>query len=197
MFVVGVTGGIGCGKSLVTSLFEQCAITIIDTDVISRQSVTLGSTCLEQLTQKFSHSILLDDGNLDRNKLREIIFTDNQAKAFVESVIHPVVRSEIHHQITTARSAYCILASPLLFETKQTGLTDRVLVVDVPPELQCLRTMKRDNITEEQIKRITDSQVDRQFRLERADDVIDNSGSVDNTNAQVLHLHALYLSLAS
>lgn len=196
MFVVGVTGGIGCGKSLVTSLFERCGISIIDTDVISRQSVALGSTCLEELTQKFSSSILLDDGNLDRKKLREIIFTDSQAKAFVESVIHPVVRSEILHQINTARSAYCILASPLLFETKQTGLVDRILVVDVPPELQLLRTMKRDQITEEQIKRITDSQVDRQFRLEHADDVIDNSGSIENTNAQVLHLHELYLSLA-
>ena len=196
MFVVGVTGGIGCGKSLVTSLFERCGITIIDTDVISRQSVALGSTCLEELTHKFSPSILLADGNLDRKKLREIIFTDSQAKTFVESIIHPVVRSEILHQITTARSAYCILASPLLFETKQTGLTNRILVVDVPPELQFLRTMKRDNITEEQIKRITDSQVDRQFRLEHADDVIDNSGSVENTNAQVLHLHELYLSLA-
>ena len=195
MFVVGVTGGIGCGKSLATSLFERCGITIIDTDVISRQSVELGSVCLEQLTQKFSPTILLDDGNLNRKKLREIIFTDSQAKAFVEGVIHPVVRSEILHQINTARSDYCILSSPLLFETKQTKLTNRVLVIDVPPELQFLRTMKRDKITEEQIKRITDSQVDRQFRLEHADDVIDNSGSVENTNAQVLHLHELYLSL--
>lgn len=196
MFVVGVTGGIGCGKSLATSLFERCGVSIIDTDVISRQSVAVGSVCLDQLTQKFSSRILLDDGNLDRKKLREIIFTDSQAKAYVENIIHPVVRSETLHQIATARSAYCILSSPLLFETKQTELTSRILVVDVPQELQLLRTIKRDNTTEEQIKRITDSQVDREFRLEHADDVIDNSGSVENTNAQVLQLHEHYLSLA-
>lgn len=196
MFVVGVTGGIGCGKSMVTSLFEKMSITIIDTDVISRQSVELGSSCLAQLAETFSPNILLNDGNLDRKKLRDIIFTDQNAKAVVEEIIHPVVRSEILNQITLVKSAYCILSSPLLFETQQTGLTNRILVVDVPPELQFLRTMKRDKITEEQIKRITDSQVDRQFRLEHADDVIDNSGSIENTDAQVQHLHELYLSLA-
>lgn len=196
MFVVGVTGGIGCGKSTVTDMFSELGVDIVDADLISRDSVNVGSTCLSKLAEHFSDHILLPDGNLNREKLREIIFNNSTEKDYVEGVIHPFVREEILSQLKASSSKYTILSSPLLFETKQTALTHRDLVVDIPVKLQVSRTQKRDRISEELISCIIESQSNRQFKLEKADDVIDNSGSLEQTHKQVLELHKVYLSLA-
>lgn len=194
MFIVGVSGGIGSGKTTVTDMFADKGITVVDADTISRSCVAVGSPALSQLVTHFSNRILLADGGLNRAKLRDIIFKSPMEKNVVESIIHPLVRNEIHAQLQSSSSAYTLLSSPLLLETQQAALSNRILIVDVPVDLQISRTLIRDKIDKDQVNRIIATQSNRQFKLEKADDVIDNSQTLDHTRQQVTQLHERYLT---
>lgn len=196
-FVVGVTGGIGSGKSAVCQRFEQLGITCIDADRVAREVVEPHSFALLKIQQHFGQNIILADGKLDRTQLRAIIFNQPDEKRWLESLLHPIINTETQHQIESATSNYVIYTSPLLFETKQYKTVDRVLVIDVPVELQISRTEERDNINTELVKSILSSQASRSDRLTIADDVIVNDKSIDDLYLQVDQLHKLYLDLAT
>lgn len=196
MFVVGVTGGIGSGKTAVTDAFAEYGIDVIDADVASRIVVEPGTEALARIAEHFGPAILQSDGSLDRAALRRVIFADPAAKRWLEQLLHPLIGAEIRRQLEAARSPYTIFVSPLLVESGQRQLCDRLLVVDVPESVQLERTMARDSNDAEQVRRIIASQADRQQRLAAADDVIENTGTLDELRARVAELHHVYLELA-
>ncbi len=197
MFVVGITGGIGSGKTAVTNYFADLGITIVDADIASRVVVEPGRPALAAIAEHFGTDLLLPDGTLNRPAMRREIFSDPEKKRWLESLLHPAINAEVHRQLEEATSPYAIFVSPLLVEGTHGSLCDRVLVVDVPEELQLQRTMARDNNDAEQVKRIIASQATRAQRLARADDVIENTSTLDALRAQVEALHARYLQLAA
>lgn len=197
MFKVGLTGGIGSGKTSVCKVFADCGIDIIEADDVSREVVVLGSPCLDAIHKHFGDDILLDDGNLNRAALRERIFNNAEEKHWLEQLLHPAIRKRIIEKLEESSSAYCILSSPLFFETNQQVLVDRTLIVDVPEEIQLARASTRDDVDQKQIRAIMDSQIARNKRLELADDIIDNSGSFEFAREAALELHNHYLELAS
>ena len=197
MFIVGLTGGIGSGKSVVSSIFVEYGIVVVDADIIARESVQRGSHCFEHIVNHFGRTILLENGELDRRQLRKIIFTDIAEKQWLESITHPIVRKKILDDIKNARSVYCILSSPILLETTLFQLVNRILVIDLDESQQLQRASARDGSNIEDIRNIMASQISRPERLQRADDIIDNSGSLVHTQHQVAELHNQYLQLAS
>ncbi|GAB5453340.1 MAG: dephospho-CoA kinase [Halioglobus sp.] len=194
--VVGITGGIGSGKSAVTSRFEALGITVVDADLASRVIVEPGKPALEAIAQHFGADILLPDGCLDRAALRSRVFADEQERLWLEQLTHPLIGQEILDQLAASTSAYTILSSPLLLETSQKALSDCVVVVDVPEAVQLERTMARDSNDEAQVRRIMAAQMPRQERLQRADIVIDNSGSMAKLDTVVAELHVEFLQRA-
>ncbi len=196
MFCVGLTGGIGSGKTTVSDAFNELGITIVDTDVIAREIVRPKSYCLDEIETRYGKKILDKDGALDRKKLRAIIFQDDSEKHWLESLMHPVIRQHTEQQIQSATSPYVILSSPLLIESPDVELVDRVLVVDVPESTQVSRTHLRDGVDKTQIQRTIEVQLTRQERLDRADDIIDNSLDKSHTLEQVKRLHKTYLALS-
>jgi dephospho-CoA kinase len=196
MFVVGITGGIGSGKTAVTNAFAALGIAVIDADLASRAVVEPGTPALAEIARHFGRTILQDDGKLDRAALRRIIFLDAAAKQWLEELLHPLIGAEIRREIAAASGPYVIFVSPLLIESTQHTLCDRILVVDVPEQLQLSRTMARDNNDREQVQRIIASQASRQQRLARADDVLENAGTLEQLQARVAELHLHYLSCA-
>ena len=195
-YVIGVTGGIGSGKTAVSDHFESLGITVVDADIASRTVVEPGKPALTKIAEHFGADILLDDGALDRAKLRAAIFRDDSERQWLEALLHPLIREEIVNGLDNAKSSYAILVSPLLVESGQNQLVERVLVVDVPESLQLERTVKRDSNSEEQVKAIIAAQASRQQRLDFADDVITNDGSLSQLQSQVEELHHQYLELA-
>lgn len=195
-FIVGVSGGIGSGKTTVTDAFAQFGIEIVDADVIAREVVEPGSDALGHIQQHFGDEILLSDGGLDRAALRQRIFADETQKAWLNQLLHPLIRQRIEAQLEAATSPYAILSAPLLLENKLTHLCDRVLIIDVSEATQVQRTVARDHNNKDQVRAIMRSQVSRDQRLAVADDVIDNNGSPEATLAQVRTLHQRYLTLA-
>ncbi len=195
MLKIGLTGGIGSGKSKVSRLFEELGIAIIDADIIARQIVEPGQPVLRLLDQTFPN-ILNKDGSLNRAKLRETVFSDATKKKQLENIMHPHVYARINDALKQLEGDYCILAIPLLLETQMTSLVDRILVIDCPVAAQMERVKRRDGLSIKQISRIIDSQIGREKRLSYADDVIDNSKSVKQLAEQVKKLHNLYISLA-
>ncbi len=196
MFVVGVTGGIGSGKTAVTDHFAQQGIEIIDADLAARKVVESGSAALEAIKNHFGAQILLANGELDRPALRQTIFSNADEKRWLEALLHPLIADEIMNGLQAARSPYAIFSSPLLFESEQALICNRVLLVDVPVALQVQRTMHRDDNDEAQVQRIIDSQMSRQQRLDKADDVICNDRDLDSLYRQADTLHQQYLALA-
>lgn len=196
MFVVGVTGGIGSGKTAVTDYFSQKGIEVIDADLASRQVVAPGSEALAAIKSHFGEAIILANGELDRPALRKIIFSNNEEKIWLESLLHPLIAREIMHGLQSANSVYAIFSSPLLFESGQEAICNRVLLIDVPEEIQVQRTIQRDNNDESQVKRIIASQMPRQERLAKADDIILNDQDMDYLFTQVDKLHKQYLNMA-
>lgn len=196
MFRVGLTGGIGCGKTTVLELFKKLSVPVLDADLIARQLVEKGQPALVEIAQAFGDGILTADGSLDRARLREIVFSDTHRKQKLESIIHPLVFQSIESQLKQLTAPYCIICIPLLFETNQTAFVDRILVVDCPVEIQMERVKKRDKLPVKLIKSIIDSQVSRAYRLEKADDIIDNSASEATLAERVKNLHNLYFSLS-
>jgi dephospho-CoA kinase len=197
MLKVGLTGGIGCGKSAVARIFSQLNIPVIDADEIAHRLVEPGQPALAQIQQEFGADVLGTDGSLNRKKLKELIFSDLKQKQKLESIIHPLVYQAIQAELKLLTAPYCIICIPLLFETNMSHFVDRILVVDCAVEIQIERVRSRDNLTVERIQSIIDSQVSRTFRIEKADDLIDNSDTDDKLAECVKKLHNLYLSLST
>jgi dephospho-CoA kinase len=187
--IVGVTGGIGSGKSAVTAMLEELGITIVDADLASRVIVEPGKPALEAIAEHFGAEFLLPNGSLDRALLRTRVFSDESSRLWLEQLTHPLIGEEIQHQLQNSKSAYTVLSSPLLLETHQKELTDCIVVVDVPESLQIERTVKRDNNKAAQIERIMAAQMSRSERLKHADFIIDNSKSLTSLRAEVAQLH--------
>ncbi len=195
--IIGLTGGIGSGKSTVAEAFRQHGINTVDADSASRAVVEPGMPALESIGQHFGANILQQDGCLDRAALRSIVFSDPQQKAWLESLLHPLIREWIIQQLQISTGPYVVLESPLLFETDQHQLADTVVLVDIPEELQIERASARDSNLADQIKRIIDSQMPRQEKLSRADIVFDNSQPLETVASRVADLHNQFLSLAA
>ena len=194
--IIGLTGGIGSGKSEASRRFAERGVAVVDADVVAREVVEPGAPALIQIAAHFGSNILDADGHLNRSKLRAIIFSNPAEKEWLESLLHPIINTEIRYQLAKATSPYSILASPLLLETQQFQLVDRVLVIDTSEQLQLERATHRDKNNEAQIKAIMQTQLSRQERCARATDVINNHGSIDELDAQVEKLHQRYLDLA-
>ncbi len=195
-FVVGITGGIGSGKTTVTDLFAKYAIEVIDADVIAREVVEPGTPALKAIINKFGQSVLDESDSLDRAKLRSLVFNDIEVKNWLNQLLHPAIRRQMLLQTQQAKSDYCLLSVPLLVENKLNEQVDRVVIVDVDEPTQLQRTLLRDKTNEKQIRAIMSAQATRQQRLEVADDVIDNNGGTDALFKQVFQLHQYYLQLA-
>ncbi|WP_111643188.1 dephospho-CoA kinase [Marinimicrobium alkaliphilum] len=196
-WVVGITGGIGSGKSAATRHFQALGIEVVDADALARVVVEPGRPALATIAGHFGGRTLTADGQLNRPYLRDLIFSDPSAKQWLEQLLHPLIRTEIVSQLNDARSPYAILSSPLLLETDQHTLTHRIAVVDLPEALQIERASQRDGNTPAQIEAIMANQLSRAERLARADDVIDNSGSLRALKERVENLHERYLAMAS
>ncbi|WP_126453542.1 dephospho-CoA kinase [Sulfuriflexus mobilis] len=192
MHVIGLTGGIASGKSAVAAEFASLGAPVIDADLIARELVEPGMPALAKVCQRFGHSILLENGELDRAALREIIFDDAQARHDLEAILHPLIRQTIEQRLTTLDACYCIVVIPLLAESGAWPILDRVLVVDCPEALQRQRLQQRDQVDEALAERILAAQASREERRARADDVIDNSGSREQLQSAVRQLDGQY-----
>jgi len=195
-FVVGLTGGIGSGKTTVANLFAAEGITLVDADIVAREVVAPGSKGLEAIVTHFGAEILTPEGELDRAKLRQRIFSNPEEREWLNQLLHPMIRQEMLAQVEKATSAYVIMVVPLLFENGLDRLVNRTLVVDISPELQINRTVKRDNVDASQVNSIISSQSSRSEKLARADDIIDNQGEISTLKREVLALHQRYLQLS-
>ena len=199
-YVVGLTGGIGSGKSTIAELFAELGVPVIDADLVARQVVEKGSPLLAEIAVHFGPEILLEDGALNRAALREKVFNHEREKQWLNQLLHPAIRDEMLQQLATQNAPYCIFMVPLLIENKLTALCQRILIVDVSEQTQMTRASKRDNNQLALIKNIMQSQVSRSERLQHADDVINNdadlSESLPQLKQKVLGLHHLYLQLA-
>lgn len=195
MVVVGLTGGIGSGKSTVARLFGNLGVHWVDADDVAREVVEPGTPALARIAEHFGTEILLPEGSLDRAGLRQIVFNDPSERAWLESLLHPIIRDELIRQLRPAdyELPYTLLVSPLLLETDQHNLVNRIVVVDVPVSVQIERTMARDANARDQVERIIAAQISREKRLERADDVIDNDRPMNEVERQVLDLHNRFL----
>jgi len=196
MLVVALTGGIGSGKSTVAERFAALGVPVIDADRIAHELTAPGGAALEAIFDAFGPAIMDPDGGLDRAALRRIVFSDQAARERLEAILHPRIRTRMLEQLSAASGAYAVLVIPLLFETRQADLADRVLVVDLPEDEQIRRVRLRSGLEVEEIRRILSSQIARPLRLAGADDVIDNSGDPAALDAKVENLHRIYLALA-
>ena len=196
MFTVALTGGIASGKSEVERRFAARGIEIIDADLVAREVIAIGTAGLKEITEAFGGEVLSADGSLDRKAMRERVFADGSARHRLESIIHPRVRATMQERAARVRSPYGVLVIPLFVESGEYTWVDRVLVVDVPREVQVRRLLARDGITAELAEAMLEAQATREQRLAIADDVIDNSASLDALDAVVETLHQHYLSLA-
>lgn len=197
MFVVGLTGGIGSGKTAVSDRFAALGIAIVDADVASRVVVEPGRPALADIAEHFGTEVIDAGGALDRAALRTRVFSDPNERRWLEQLLHPRIAEEIRSGIAGATSPYAMLVSPLLLEAGQAAHANRILVVDVPVEVQIARTMARDDNDEAQVRRIIAAQSPREDRLVRADDVIENDKGLDALASAVAELHARYLTLAA
>ncbi len=197
MLTIGLTGGIGCGKSTVARHFQTLAIPVIDADVIARELTTPDTPAFAEIFHHFGSAILNEYNSIDRKKLREIIFSNAEQRQWLEHLLHPLILQEINQRKKKADAPYCILVIPLLLEKKVYQDIDRILVVDTTEKLQTQRVMQRDQLTAEQVKAILAAQLARQERLMLADDVITNNGNLADLHQQVETLHQCYLRLTS
>jgi dephospho-CoA kinase len=193
--VIGLTGGIASGKTTVSDQFARLGIDIIDADVIAREVVAKGSPGLKTIVDEFGEEILTPTLELDRQKLRRIVFTDNTKKEWLNALLHPLIRTQMALQTNNAKSPYCILSVPLLVENKLNKMVDRTLVVDIDAATQLKRAMTRDSSEQIIIENIIASQATRSERLAVADDIISNTRDRDWLNAQVTDLHQIYLNI--
>jgi len=195
--IIGLTGGIASGKSTVARLFEARGIPVVDADMIAREVVGPGTTGLQAIRERFGDEILDADGQLDRARMRHLVFADDQARSDLEAIVHPRVRDTMNHRLSEAAAPYAIAMVPLLLETGQAARYDRILVVDTAQESQIQRAQARDGSPRDVIEGILKAQTSRDHRLSAADDVITNDAGPDSLEAQVDHLHERYLSQAA
>lgn len=195
--IIGLTGGIGSGKTTVANEFAKLGITVVDADIIAREVVAVGSAGLAQLVQHFGEDILTSNKALNRAKLRDIIFSNEAERLWVNQLLHPMIRTEMLEQCQSATSPYALMVVPLLFENGLDKLVTSTLVVDVPPELQLQRTSQRDGVAASQVQRIIDSQISREQRLTKANDIITNSSDLSDLHQQVTKLHTKYCAMAT
>ena len=196
MLKIGLTGGIGCGKTTVTHLFQELNVPIIDADVIAHELVEIGKPALHKIEELFGHHVINHDGSLNRATLRTLIFNDTGQKTNLEDLLHPLVYNEIENEINLLHTPYCIISIPLLFETNWEQKVDRVLTVDCSVETQIQRLLKRKSMNLEIIDAIIASQVPRSFRISHANDVLTNEYTYDILAEDVKKLHNLYLSIS-
>jgi dephospho-CoA kinase len=196
MLVVGLTGGIGSGKSTVARRLSGHGVPVIDADILAREQVAAGMPALAEIAREFGPHVLLPDGSLDRPALRALVFSDSNARRRLESLLHPRIRAEIQRRLQSLNAPYVVLVTPLLLETGQSDLVDRILVVDLPEEEQVRRVMRRDGLGEAQVRAIMGAQWPRQRRLQAAQDVIDNSGAPERLHTLTDTMHRRYMSLA-
>lgn len=196
VYTVALTGGIGSGKSTVTKAFSQLGTAVVDADVIARQVVEPGCPALNVIAEHFGEEILQKDGLLNRRLLREKIFNSPNEKQWLNNLLHPLIAQQTQTEIANASSPYVLWVVPLLVENNLHQRADRVLVVDVSPEIQIARTIERDNVSRQHVEQILAAQATRDERLAVADDVINNDGSPELVAANVDRLHRQYLELA-
>ena len=196
-FFVGLTGGIGSGKSAVADLFAARGIAVIDTDAIAHELTAPGGEAMPAIRDTFGAAVATPDGALDRAAMRNIVFADPPARKRLEAILHPLIRSESERRLASADSPYAILMVPLLVESGDyRKRVDRVAVVDCREETQIARVMRRNGLTRPEVERILAAQASRAQRLEAADDVIDNDGSLDELGPRIEQLHVSYLASA-
>ena len=200
MLIVGLTGGIASGKTTATDFFSRQGVPVLDADVIVHDLLSADETTYNEITALFGSDIVQTDNTIDRKKIRSIIFSDKQKRLKLEAIIHPKVREQIKKEITLLQSgpnpAYCIVCIPLLIETRQQDLLQRILLIDVPQETQIQRLRKRDKLSTDEIKNILLAQASREERLEAADDVIENNTNIEQFEKQLLNIHNIYTALA-
>lgn len=193
MFRVGLTGGIASGKSTVADMFAGLGAGVVDTDTVAREVVSPGEPGLEAVVAEFGAEILQPNGELDRRALRNIVFSEPERRELLESILHPLIRARTLQLVEELDTPYAIIVVPLLLETGFDELVERVLVVDCPEAQQLKRLCRRDDVGETEAQAMLAAQIDRQARLARADDVVDNSGDLQATRTQVAALHERYL----
>lgn len=196
MLLIGLTGGIGSGKTTVANYFAELGIPIIDSDEIARLVVLPGTEGLKQIAAHFGANILDENQQLNRAMLRQKIFSEPDEREWLENLLHPLIRAEIQRQAKQHAAAYAIIVIPLLIEAQFHDFINRVLVVDAPEQLQVTRASSRDQCSDVHIKKIMATQVSRSERLQYADDVITNDGDLSTLKAQVLKMHEFYLQIA-
>jgi dephospho-CoA kinase len=192
---VALTGGIGSGKSAASKHFESLGVPVIDADMLAHQMVQPGSPALAEIESVFGNHLTDSQGRLNRGTLREIVFNDPAQRKRLEAILHPPIRQAMERWIEQQTAPYAILVIPLLFETGQQDIAERILVVDCDESLQYNRVSQRDNLDESQISQILASQVDRQTRLQGADDIIENNGDLAALIKATEHMHHAYLAL--
>jgi dephospho-CoA kinase len=197
-YTVGLTGGIGSGKSTVAELFAKLGVHVIDTDEIAHEMTRPAGKAIAPIRAAFGTEMIAPDGSLDRVRMRRLVFRDVQARKRLEAILHPLIKADSDHRVGGAASPYAILVIPLLVESGvDRSRTARVLVVDCPETAQIERAMRRSSLPEAEIRAILGSQATREQRLAAADDVIDNSGGPEALEGQVSRLHEKYLTLAA
>lgn len=196
-FVLGLTGGIGSGKSAASQWFEAQGIAVVDADIVAREIVDIGQPALQQIREAFGDWVLLQDGSLNRRALRDHIFQSPEARKTLENITHPAIRTSIIQQLHAAQSPYTILVSPLLFETNQHELTQHTLLIDAAIELQIQRASQRDGQNVEQIQKIIAAQMPREQKCAMADDIVLNDGELEHLYAHLTPLHEKYLKMAA
>lgn len=197
MLRIGLTGGIGSGKSTVAAFFAKHAVPIIDADAIAHQLTRPGGNAIEPISKAFGADMLAPDKSIDRKRLAARVFNDPAQRVRLEAILHPMIRAEMQGAIRQLKTPYCLLVIPLLLETQQHDLVDRILVVDVDENTQLQRTQARDGRSADEIRAILAAQIERSQRLKQADDYITNNGDLTALQAQVEVLHQKYLSLAT
>lgn len=194
-WILGLTGGIGSGKTAVADRFASLGVHVVDADQAARWVVEPGRPALRQIVERFGEEVLLQSGELDRAGLRQKVFADAAERQWLEKLLHPLIRAEVARHLALAESPYAIMVSPLLVESGQYRQVGRVLVVDVPESLQIARTTARDQASEEQVRAILNAQAQREERLKHADDVLVNDRDLAWLGAEVERLHRFYLTL--
>ena len=196
MFVLGITGGIGSGKTVVTDIFSELNINVIDADIASRKAVEKGSECLKEIENYFGSEVILNDGNLNRQKLREIIFNKEDKKEWLEKLLHPRILEIINNELAESKTLYSILVSPLLFETGQNKLCTRTLLIDADERFQIERASIRDSVPEDQIKNIIEAQMPRSEKIRLANDIVSNDSTLESLREKIISLHSTYIELS-
>ncbi|WP_448246949.1 dephospho-CoA kinase [Thalassotalea agariperforans] len=197
-YIIGLTGGIGSGKTTIANMFAELGVDVIDADIIARQVVEPNTPALIAIQQRFGADMLTADGQLNRGLLRTKVFNNEEDKSWLNNLLHPLIRQQMQSQTLAAQSPYCLLVIPLLIENNLTAMVNRVLVIDVDEQTQLQRASQRDNNSTQLIQNIINSQIDRQSRLSHADDIIDNQHlSLNEIKSLIVKLHHKYLQLAA